>query len=381
MNGLSGKFGRPDLKTMSQHFPTSALLATALLSVISAWLMSRLIVRTADRHLRFTGDHCESSHHKLHSGSVPRVGGLSIVAGMFVALVGLGFAEPAWGAWMFGLYACLLPIFIAGFIEDLTGKVSPRERFLAAAISGVCFFLWFDSGIAAVGIAVIDKFLAYPVICGALTIFCLAGISHAFNLIDGQHGLCAGVSAICAANFAYVSWATGQYALAWVCLALAGANLGFLLVNYPSGKIFLGDGGAYLNGALLGMLGILLLNGSDGRVSPWYGVAVVIYPLWETLFSVWRRKSAGQKITEPDTEHLHSLWSKLDQFHANLFQRSSAPRIWLSLVPTTALSMIGFENTPLMIGAILIFIGIYRYQYAHACLISTRHAKPADSLK
>lgn len=357
------------------------LLCISATSLLVAFSVSYLIVATKDQHLRFTGDHCDASHHKLHSGSVPRVGGLSIAAGLLMAWVWMFSADGEWGLTVLRLYGCLLPVFVAGFIEDLTGLVSPRERFLAAGISGGAFFYAFDMGLSHVGIPVLDSLLANPFASGALTIFCLAGISHALNLVDGQNGLCSGVTTICAANFGYVSWATGQQELAWLCFALAGANLGFFSVNYPSGKLFLGDSGAYLNGAALGMLGILLLNGSEGGVSPWYGISVVIYPLWETIYSVWRRKQDGKKVTSPDTRHLHSLWHKLDKSHANLLRRSSAPRIWLCMLPTTALSMIGFQSTVLTVGATLLFIGIYLNQYSHANRLSSRYASDFDATR
>jgi len=92
-----------------------------------------------------------------------------------------------------------------------------------------------------------------------------------------------------------------------ICYVSAAATFGFLIFNYPRGKIFLGDGGAYLLGCIIALAGAMLIL-RNRHVSPWFPLALVVYPIWETLFSVLRRILLyGTKIGEPDAKHLHSL--------------------------------------------------------------------------
>ena len=86
----------------------------------------------------------------------------------------------------------------------------------------------------------------------------------------------------------------------WTCMALFAATLGFFVFNFPTGKIFLGDGGAYYLGFMLSAISVLTIV-RHPEVSAWFCLAVVIYPIWEVVFSIYRRrKLSGKKATEPD---------------------------------------------------------------------------------
>ena len=88
---------------------------------------------------------------------------------------------------------------------------------------------------------------------------------------------------------------------------MLGALLGFLVFNYPSGRIFMGDGGAYLLGFWLGELSVLLVV-RNPDVSPWFPIVLLAYPVVETLFSIYRRKFLqGRSAGRPDAMHLHQL--------------------------------------------------------------------------
>ena len=92
-----------------------------------------------------------------------------------------------------------------------------------------------------------------------------------------------------------------------IALATMGALLGFLRWNWPGGKIFLGDGGAYLLGFILAELSVLLVMRNPG-VSPWLPLLFLIYPVFETLFSIYRKKILnGHSPGLPDSQHLHML--------------------------------------------------------------------------
>jgi UDP-N-acetylmuramyl pentapeptide phosphotransferase/UDP-N-acetylglucosamine-1-phosphate transferase len=87
---------------------------------------------------------------------------------------------------------------------------------------------------------------------------------------------------------------------------LAGAIGGFLAVNFPLGRIFLGDGGAYLIGLLLALLSVILVH-RNIEVSAWFPLVLLWHPIWETLYSMYRRKVRGRSTGSADGLHLHTL--------------------------------------------------------------------------
>ncbi len=93
----------------------------------------------------------------------------------------------------------------------------------------------------------------------------------------------------------YAAFKANDLVLASSCLIVIGAIGGFFIWNYPRGLIFLGDGGAYLIGYLIATLSILLVI-RNPSVSPWFALLVNAYPIFETLFIIWRRKVHQGKI-------------------------------------------------------------------------------------
>src|ERR1700694_4466162 len=99
----------------------------------------------------------------------------------------------------------------------------------------------------------------------------------------------------------------GAQPIMWGCLVLGGAILGFLMLNFPRGLIFLGDGGAYMIGFLIAEFAVLLVE-RNSEVSPWFALALLAYPVMETLFSIYRKRVLrGQSPGDPDGLHLHML--------------------------------------------------------------------------
>jgi UDP-N-acetylmuramyl pentapeptide phosphotransferase/UDP-N-acetylglucosamine-1-phosphate transferase len=98
--------------------------------------------------------------------------------------------------------------------------------------------------------------------------------------------------------------------LLYLSLTLTFALIGFFFWNLPFGYIFLGDGGAYLLGFLAGLLGVLVVE-RHPEVSPWFPLLLLLYPIYETIFSIIRKKfMRNASPFEPDPIHLHMLFYK-----------------------------------------------------------------------
>lgn len=318
-----------------------------------------LTIATKKHHIQWTGDIGLSGPQKIHIDVIPRVGGVAIILGIMA-----GSTVFTWGydlswapfIWIF------LPCVAAGFIEDVTKKVSPSARYIATLLSAG-LFCWYEGiWITNLGIEWLNLLFIIPGFALLFTIFAIGSIAHAFNLIDGQNGLCSGVAIIASVSTGAVAHDVGASNIVWLSGLCAAANIGFLIFNYPYGQIFLGDAGAYFNGAWIGVL-LVWLTATQPDVSPWLALSVLIYPVWETLFSMARRIKQGRSISEPDINHLHSLMYQNSSRRKTLLAKSSAPTIWIGYGITCWVAVKLYDNTLLQIGVCAGFILIYGAAY------------------
>jgi UDP-N-acetylmuramyl pentapeptide phosphotransferase/UDP-N-acetylglucosamine-1-phosphate transferase len=349
--------------------------------VLVGFAVCLLVVATQSLHGRLTLDGDEGVQ-KFHTRPTPRVGGLGLIAALGIS-AWLSTAEA--GRMLLLLLLAGLPAFIAGFAEDLLKRVGVRERLLATMASGG--LAWWLSGISLTRLDVpgLDAILALLPVSVLFTAFAVAGVANAVNIIDGFNGLASGVVMISLAALGAMAYLAGDVALAQVCLMLGAAMAGFLLVNYPFGRIFLGDGGAYLAGFCLGWVAVLLPM-RNSSVSPWAVFLACSYPIIEVLFSVVRRRRRQLHPGHPDRLHLHSLikcrvvrkqlpgWSRLAQNSA------VAPIVWV-FASVPALAAVAFRsNLPVLLGLALVFTVLYGMVYRHLARFRLRLPKRAGAV-
>jgi UDP-GlcNAc:undecaprenyl-phosphate GlcNAc-1-phosphate transferase len=273
------------------------------LSGVLAWAGARALVKaTSDPRAL---DTTVGGPRKVHVSATPRIGGAAVALGLFagaaVAMIGAGDIR----AW-FILLLCALPGLVWGLIEDFSKRGAVLVRLaLTAAAAGLAYVL-LDARLTKIDVPSIDYLLAIDAFSFAFTVFAVCGIAHATNVIDGLNGLCGFTTLLASIALAIVAWTVNdQFVLAASCV-LAASIAGFLLVNFPSGRIFLGDGGAYLIGLVLAVLSVMLVQ-RNSEVSPWFPPVLLAYPIWETLFSMYRRKWRGYSTGRADALHLHFL--------------------------------------------------------------------------
>ncbi len=282
------------------------------LCFLVAFSLCWALVLTQRWHGRYTSDRLHGVQ-KFHQGQTPRVGGVAI----FIALaVGVGWAElmpslhpntlPASTLNPRIVLLAALPAFLAGLADDLSLSESAFWRLVATLGSGVLAWWWGGVQLQRTGVPALDAALALAPMGLAFTAFALAGLANALNIIDGFNGQAGGYAVLALLALAAMAVQAGDAAVAPVCMALAAAVAGFVVVNFPQGRLFLGDGGAYLLGFLLGCAAIALVQ-RNAAVSPFSVLAVLAYPVWEVAFSLWRRRHRGQALMQPDALHLHML--------------------------------------------------------------------------
>jgi UDP-N-acetylmuramyl pentapeptide phosphotransferase/UDP-N-acetylglucosamine-1-phosphate transferase len=277
------------------------LSATAALAL--CFLFCLAVVATQAWHGRFTHDGV-SGVQKFHAVPTPRVGGLAVALAYVLVWPALPpELRPAWH--LIGLAG--LPALFAGLAEDLTRRVGVRHRLLATMGAGAAFAVVTGYTMHEVDLPGVDWLLSFYVCALIFTAFSMGGVANAINIIDGFNGLAAGSLIIMFGAFAYVAHSLGDDLVFALAILYAALVLGFFLVNFPHGKIFLGDGGAYFAGFLLASLGVLLPM-RNPETSAWTAILICAYPVIETLASMRRKaRRDGHSVGQPDRVHFHML--------------------------------------------------------------------------
>lgn len=371
--GLSfGKIGAP----MEAALPASdALLGMVLLAALVSLLACWLIIRSSGLHGRYSLDAATSGPQKFHTTPTPRVGGIAVAGGLaasVLAMEALAWLNPAsaYGLTMLALSA--IPALGGGFGEDVTRKVGVLARLMLTFASAVFASLLVGATLDRLDMPGLDTLLLWPAFAIAFTAFAVGGVANAINLIDGYNGLAAGYAVIVLAALAWVAGQVGDPVVLTASVAMLGALLGFLAWNYPQGKIFLGDGGAYLLGFWLGELSVLLVV-RNPDVSPWFPVILLAYPIGDTLFSIYRRHVLrGRSPGSADAMHLHQLiYRRLARVSIGSRDPDArrhrnnlvAPYIWSGAALLACASLLAWRSTPWLIVLAACFWAGYLWLY------------------
>lgn len=352
-----------------------------LAAMLGAAAAAGLLVRYRALHLPVTGDRPGGLPQKVHEEPTPRIGGLAVVCGLLAASITgtLGGVVTAPFLWL--MVAALLPAFLGGFAEDLTRRIGPLVRLLMTLVSAALAFVWLDANLYRSDVAWLDAAFSRWPLSLAGTLLAVAGLAHAMNIVDGCHGLSAGVGVLALLALSVVAQCAGDLQLASLGFAAAGAYTGFLLLNWPFGRIFLGDGGAYLLGTTLAIVSAQLV-GRHAGVSPWFPLVLVIYPVWETLFSMLRRATLHRSpIGAPDARHLHSLVHRhlmarlfpgADARSAQRRNAATALPFWLVQGTMVAVAVAHYDSTPFLMAQAYGFLGIYCVLYFATARLAPR---------
>ena len=342
---------------------------------LTSFAMTLLIIRFKHLHLHFTADSDLSGPQKFHKTVVPRIGGMSIATGLFAAILiktidlGIGNTELI-------LLLCAIPTFAIGLTEDLTKKISVRQRLLFTAVSAACAIYLLGIEITSLGIPFLDFLFTIPFFGIVLTIVAITGLANAYNIIDGFNGLSSMVGIITLLAIAYIGYVLGDTTIIFLSLVMVGAILGFFIWNYPLGLIFLGDGGAYLIGFWIACLSIWLCA-RHPEVSPWFALLINGYPIMETLFTIYRRRIHQNKSPGmPDGIHFHTLIYRriLQAKHFDSLLSANArtaPYLWILAGLSITPAVLWWQSTSILIAACALFIISYAWIYTRIVKFKT----------
>ncbi|MBG9389812.1 MraY family glycosyltransferase [Caenimonas aquaedulcis] len=353
------------------------MLFLLFLCCASAFVATALLLRYGRGHSR---RYANSMPQRFHAGHVPRLGGVGMLVACTVGWcwmvlsqqLNLGNQIRIDPLMAVALWIVVTLAVAAGAYEDLTQRLPARYRLLLTVGAAVLAVWLLKLWVPRLGVAPVDAlWSAYPWIGVALAVFAVSGLPHAFNLIDGYNGLAGIVALVCCFALAYVSLQVGDRQLAAMVLVLAGATAGFLVWNYPRGLIFAGDGGAYLWGVVIAIASIQLVM-RHGEVSPWFPILLLIYPVWETMFSIYRKAVRGQSPGVADALHFHQLiYRRIVRgvFHDDEARRMlmrnnrTSPYLWGFALLTVLPAVMFWNHTGWLMAFSALFVVSYVWAY------------------
>lgn len=304
--------------------------------------------------------------HALHNHQVSRMGGLAIIVAMTITAI--FYSQD-----LMLILASGLAIFSFGFLEDRFQFDLPYSYKISFIAISTFFLLFFTKEFAYNGgFIILNSNNIFEVSLAALIAFVgVVGFASAVNFIDGLNGYSMGAMAISLLFFTIIFYNQGVENLFIISIILLGAILGFLVFNFPFGKIFLGDMGAHLIGFIIGYLSIALSNHTN--ISLWYPLAVFALPVMETIYTMIRRvkrkKLENISFDTSDNDHLHHfilnfVKSKYSHIKNPILLNSLASTY--ILIPYFFINLIGFvfrKNDFILVGLFLVSAFAYVYVY------------------
>jgi len=248
------------------------------------------------------------SERRVHSGNVPRLGGLGFALVFLVAVSVVMFLllETDYFLRFLPILAGACIIVFFGVWDDFR-PLRPLVKLLVQTIAALCVVIpgyvfshlvFFDGGVLA----------RVPWLGHAVTVLWLVGMTNAINLIDGIDGLAGGISFIVALTLAYIfSLYAGNSSAMIICIVLAGSVAGFLVFNapVPKAKIFMGDGGSQFLGFTLALLPLIKERDTGMALSVFCVAVILAIPILDTTAAVWRRVRDRLPLSSPDKLHVH----------------------------------------------------------------------------
>ena len=254
---------------------------------------------------RFAGGTARDFHHE-HEAAVPRWGGLAFAVSLLVVGTGISLFAPENDSGdktyiRIVMVGGALAMFGLGFWDDLK-PIGARRKLVAQVLLATAVYF---AGLR------IDSFqnpltgeIWYFGGWGLLvTILWLVGITNLINLIDGIDGLAGGICLMLMALLVYVGHSGNGFPL--LASVMVGSLVGFLRYNFPPAKIYMGDGGAYMLGFLIGEMTIACSHKGTVAAALIAPLFVLTLPILDVSFAIIRRGLKGLPIFRPDRRHIH----------------------------------------------------------------------------
>ena len=246
----------------------------------------------------------------FHQYPVSRGGGMAGVISFNIFLV---FYYLIYSKILFEYFFICNLMFLIGFFDDLKIKISPSRRLILMIIFLFLFIRFVPIEILNVDIPFLTTLLNNNTFSSLFVLLCFLFVINGANLIDGFNGLLAINLIIINSILAYINLADGINEFSVLIIGQIIILFSFLLFNFPSAKIFLGDSGSYFLGSLVA-LNVIITNNLNPDYSSFFFCTLLFYLFFEVFFSFFRKIAQKKSPIYPDDKHLHMLVFKKVSF-------------------------------------------------------------------
>lgn len=276
-------------------------IITFILSVVTEFF----VIRFCHKHSLYDS----LGSRKIHTGNIPRLGGIAIAVSFFLGFILYSFfrhqgVETSY----FFLLASGLIIFVVGVVDDLI-ELSAKKKLFAQLVATIILVV---GGFKFNRIFVFDlEQNAFLLVFSYLVTFVwIVGVINAYNLIDGLDGLCGSITFVTFITYGFIYYRTVPRVAA-VFFILAAAILGFLVFNWPPAKVFMGDNGSTFLGFSVVAFALYTEQDVNTSMTVYEFTKILVLlnltaiPVTDTLAAVWRRTRDHRPIMSPDKSHIH----------------------------------------------------------------------------
>ena len=242
-----------------------------------------------------------SALQKIHNGEVPRVGGLLFMSSFFISHI---FIDVNYLTLILPLCIGSLIIFIFSFYEDLKQSLSPIFRLLVLFLGSLIFTSF--TKLPDINITLLNFANDQSFIKAILFILSLMLLMNGFNFIDGLNGLSSFNFFSILLSVIYIGYFYNDDVLVNISLSILMISIIIFSLNFPFGKIFLGDSGSYIYALFSGAL-IIFLFERNSQLPTLLAMVILAYPITEMIFSIIRKLFNKYSPLKPDLKHLHHL--------------------------------------------------------------------------
>lgn len=306
------------------HCVFQDLLTVVLVALVASAIACRLIIWFGPV------DH-PNVPRKQHGQATRTSGGLGIGVGYAAAMLLLLNYSAVWQyevnphgerlLWMSAAFS--YPLLIIGFVDDALDLPASLKFALYTVISlAAALVIGPISTFPFGGDAVLVIPYIFAVLGTGLWIFTLI---NCVNFMDGANGLAMGSVGFGLVALACISLAGGAPSGAAISLCGAGATLGFLIWNFPGGRLFAGDSGALFGGALGAFASLIVIIRTGA--SPFVPVIAFFPILADALITLVWRVTRRRSLFTGHVEHHYQL-----AIRGGLSREAVAAVYWLATI-------------------------------------------------
>lgn len=300
---------------------------------------------------------------KIHSSQVSRLAGV-IIFGLTAIYI---FFDNAFTLNFFtSLVIFFIPILLLTLPEDLHIHVNPWWRLIVMLLTSLIFLYFLNIELPLISIPILASVINHPMVAIIFYSLALTVLMNGANFIDGTNGLFNFTSISILLAICFFSILFGEIGVLSLSIFLIAMLTCFCIFNFPLGKIFMGDVGAYWISWLIGC-SLIYLFGKHHSLLSWTAVLIIFYPAMEVLFSFIRKLLQKKSPLKPDPYHLHlKLFNYFNSSSVNkplVANNLVAPTICFLWVLPPLASVVFYKSLFLTLFALIFFIATYTLFY------------------